>query len=205
MFDRLLLTSQRRVLQGPARWLSARGVSADSLTLCGFVFGLMASGLLAQQLYAMALAFIILNRIFDGLDGAVAHERSPTDRGAFMDIALDFFFYATIPFGFALADPAENALAASALLLAFVGTGSSFLAFSVIAAKRGISSMSFPQKGVYYLGGLTEGTETFVAFAAMCLWPASFAALAQAFTILALITTATRWWWGWRIFSEKKS
>ncbi|MGD9923133.1 MAG: CDP-alcohol phosphatidyltransferase family protein [Pseudorhodoplanes sp.] len=203
MFDRLLLTSQKRVLQGPARWLSVRGVSADSITLGGFLFGLVAFALLAQQLYAAALAFIILNRIFDGLDGAIARERGPTDRGAFMDIALDFFFYATIPFGFALADPAENALAASALLLAFVGTGSSFLAFSVIAAKRGISSTSFPHKGIYYLGGLTEGTETFIAFAAMCIWPASFAAVALAFTILALITAATRWWWGWHIFSEK--
>ncbi|MGE3993704.1 MAG: CDP-alcohol phosphatidyltransferase family protein, partial [Pseudorhodoplanes sp.] len=90
------------------------------------------------------------------------------------------------------------------LLLAFVGTGSSFLAFSVIAAKRGVSSTSYPQKGIYYLGGLTEGGETFVAFAAMCLRPASFAAIAWVFTILALITTATRWWWGWRIFSERK-
>jgi hypothetical protein len=106
-----------------------------------------------------------------------------------------------VPFGFALADPAANALAASALLLSFVGTGSSFLAFAVIAEKRGLSSASFPMKGIYYLGGLTEGTETILVFTAMCLWPEHFAAIAWLFAILAILTTLSRWWWGWRLFS----
>jgi hypothetical protein len=111
------------------------------------------------------------------------------------------FFYATVPFGFALADPAANALAASALLLSFVGTGSSFLAFAVLSEKRGLSSASFPMKGIYYLGGLTRGTETILVFTVMCLLPEHFAAIACLFATLAAITTVSRWWWGWRIFS----
>ncbi|MGX1097354.1 CDP-alcohol phosphatidyltransferase family protein [Amorphus sp. MBR-141] len=202
MLDHRLLPLQRRILANPARVLSARGVQADSLSLSGFALGLMGCALVAGGFYLPALGFILLNRLFDGLDGAVARQSVPTDRGAFLDIALDFFFYAAVPFSFALADPTRNALAAAALLLAFVGTGSSFLAFAVIAAKRGLAASAFPQKGIYYLGGLTEGAETILIFAAMCVWPDYFAVLAWIFAALALVTTATRWLWGWRIFGE---
>jgi hypothetical protein len=66
-----------------------------------------------------------------------AADPQPTDRGAFLDITLDFLFYASIPLAFALADPAANALPAAVLLAAFIGTGSSFLAFAVLAERRG--------------------------------------------------------------------
>ena len=205
MLDRRLIAWQELALGAPARLLSARGVSADAVTLIGFAVGIAAAGLIAAQLYGWGLIAILANRILDGVDGVIARIQGATDRGAFIDIALDFFFYAAIPFGFALANPPANALAASALLLSFVGTGSSFLAFAVIAAKRKLSSTAFPQKGLYYLAGLTEGAETIIAFAAMCLWPSHFAALAWAFAGLATITASMRWVWGWTLFSESRS
>ena len=54
----------------------------------------------------------------------MARLTAPTDRGAFLDITLDFLFYASIPLAFAVADPAANALPAAVLLAAFIGTGS---------------------------------------------------------------------------------
>jgi hypothetical protein len=81
-----------------------------------------------------------------------------------------------------------------------VGTGSSFLAFAVLAAKRGMTDLATPDKSFYFLGGLTEATETLACFAAMCLWPAHFAPLAYGFASLCAITTLTRVWWGWRAF-----
>jgi len=201
MFDALLLPTQHRLLAGPASWLAARGVPANAVTLAGFGVGLAAVPLLAWGHFGAALWCIAGNRLLDGLDGAVARRAGPTDRCAFLDITLDFFFYAAVPFGFALADPAANALAAAGLILAFVGTGSSFLAYATIAAKRGLIAADFPRKGFYYLGGLTEGTETIAAFVVFCLWPRSFPMAAAAFAILCALTTATRWWWGWRAFS----
>lgn len=189
-------------MRRPAGWLAAHGVSADAVTLSGFFIGLLAIPLLAAHAYGLSLVCISANRVLDGIDGAIARRLGPTDRGAFIDIASDFFFYAAIPFGFALADPTENALAASALLVSFVGTGSSFLAAAVIAQKRGISAVAYPQKGIYYLGGLTEGTETIVVFFAMCMWPTAFAMLAWIFATFALATTVARWWWAWRLFSQ---
>jgi hypothetical protein len=91
------------------------------------------------------------------------------------------------------------------LLAAFIGTSTSFLAFAVLAAKRGLSNLDYPDKSFYFLGGLTEATETLAFFAGMCVWPQSFATLAYTFAGLCAVTTATRIGWGWRIFSKPLS
>ncbi|MEO1952922.1 MULTISPECIES: CDP-alcohol phosphatidyltransferase family protein [unclassified Thioclava] len=201
MIDAALLPLQRAMMQPPAEALAARGIRADQVTVAGFALGLLAIPALAFHAYWLALALILINRVADGLDGAIARIKGPTDRGAFLDIALDFLFYALIPVGFALADPARNALAATILIAAFVGTGSSFLAFASIAAKRGMSTDAYPTKGIYYLGGLTEGAETILFFSAICLFPQAFPILAGLFAAACFVTTVTRWLMGWRAFS----
>lgn len=200
MLDRFLLPSVKRMLQPAAAALARRGVGADTLTLAGFCIGVSAVPALAMQSYGYALVAILASRLFDALDGAVARLNGPTERGAFLDITLDFAFYGSIPLGFALADPAANALPAAVLLAAFMGTGSSFLAFAVIAAKRGLTSEVYPQKGIYYLTGLTEGAETIAALALMCVFPQSFALIAYVFAAACLITTLTRLRQGWVAF-----
>jgi phosphatidylglycerophosphate synthase len=147
---------------------------------------------LAGQACVAALALILVNRVCDGLDGALARRKEPTDLGGFLDITFDFIFYAAIPFGFALADPASNGLAAAFLIFSFVGTGSSFLAFAVMAAKRGLSTELRGRKSISYLGGLTEGSETIAAFVLACLLPAHFPLIALVFGLLCWITTAMR-------------
>ena len=192
MLDRKILDLTRSTLLSLARKLAAKGVRADQVSWLGFLLGLCAVPLIALQHELWAIVFILLNRLADGIDGSIARLTTPTDRGAFLDIALDFLFYSAIPLAFALANPQQNALAAVTLLYAFVGTGSSFLAFAVIAAKRQLSSTHFPEKGFYYLGGLTEATETIAVFVLMCLLPQYFWALAYIFAALCALTTATR-------------
>jgi phosphatidylglycerophosphate synthase len=202
MIDAAILPVQRRALSPLAAVLHVRGIGADTITLTGFLIGVLAVPALAAGWYLVALALILANRLADGLDGEVARLSRPTDRGAFLDIALDFVFYALVPLGFALADPAANALPAAVLVAAFVGTGSSFLAFSVIAERRGLPSSRYPAKGVFYLGGLTEGFETIVFFAAICLFPQSFPLLAWIFAAACAVTTLSRWHAGWRAFTD---
>jgi phosphatidylglycerophosphate synthase len=165
------------------------------------VIGALAVPALAFGFYGLALAVLLLNRVADGLDGAIARHVGPTDRGAFLDIALDFVFYALFPLGFALADPGANALPAAVLITSFVGTGSSFLAFASIAARRGLAAAAYPRKGIHYLGGLTEGFETIVVFALMALFPAWFPVLAYGYALACGLTTALRWQMGWRAFA----
>lgn len=202
MIDAKLLPLQRRLLRPIALGLVTFGVRADQVTITGFLLGIVALPLLASQQYTWALVFILLNRVLDGIDGEVARLTIATDRGAFLDIALDFVFYATIPLGFALANVTENALAAAVLLAAFVGTGSSFLAFSLMAQKRKLHAQKFPSKGLYYIGGLTEGAETIAVFVAFCLWPDLFTPLAYGFAFACGLTTLSRWLQGWHLLAD---
>ena len=188
------------VLTRAAQRLVRLKVTANQLTLAGFAIGLLAAVLIAQRAYGAGLVLLLLSRLCDGLDGAVARQTQPTDRGGFLDIALDFIFYAAVVLAFAFADPAANALAAAALLAGFMGTGSSFLAFAVMAAKRQMSKPMSSGKSFYFLGGLTEGTETLGFFVAMCLWPAQFALLAWVFAGLCAVTTAARVVSGYKAF-----
>ncbi len=140
----------------------------------------------------MTIILILLNRLADGLDGAIARNTQTTDLGGYLDIVCDFLVYSGVVFGFALARPEANALPAAFLILSFVGTGSSFLAYAVVATKRGVTTKIRGHKSFYYLGGLTEGTETFALFVLLCLFPDAFPWLAWMFGGLCWITTAFR-------------
>ncbi len=204
MLDRPAQALISPALQPLAQALVRRGVAADAVSWAGFLLGMAAAVCIALQRPLTGLALLLASRLADGLDGAVARLTRPTDRGAFLDITLDFLFYASIPLAFALADPPANALAAAVLLAAFIGTGSSFLAFAVLAERRGLTSLAYPSKGLFYLGGLTEATETLACFIAMCLWPAAFAPLALGFAALCGLTVVARLVAGWRAFGAPR-
>ena len=201
MLDRIVSAMIQPAIRHLARVAARMGITANQLTLAGFLIGLTAAYLIAKDDYLTGAIALFVSRLCDALDGAVARLSRPTDAGAFLDIALDFLFYASIPLAFAVSDPPRNALPAAVLLAAFIGTGSSFLAFAVMATKRGMTSLVYPDKSFYFLGGLTEGTETLACFAAMCVWPEYFIELAYGFAALCFVTTATRLWWGWRVFT----
>ncbi len=145
----------RRFIDPPLDRLGLRlvraGISANAMTLGGFAVGLLALPLLAAGVYGGALVAILINRLADGLDGAIARHRGASDLGGYLDIVCDFMFYGAVVFGFALAAP-DNGLAAAFLLLAFIGTGGSFLAFAAMAARRKIETSSRGPKSLYYLG-----------------------------------------------------
>ena len=201
MLDRVALQLLRPTLDAAARGLARAGLHADHVTLIGFGIGMAGAVSIAFEQFVPGLLLILTSRLCDGIDGALARLTVPTDRGGFLDITLDFLFYASIPLAFAVARPGANALAAAVLLAAFIGTATTFLAFATLAAQRGLKSAANPSKGIYYLGGLTEGTETLICFALMCLWPAQFALFAYGFAALCGLTVAMRLWAGWRTFS----
>jgi phosphatidylglycerophosphate synthase len=198
VLDRWAIRALRPAFEGAAGVLQRAGIGADQVTWAGFAIGVSGAAAIALQRPRLGLALLLASRVCDGLDGALARRTRPTDRGAFLDITLDFLFYASVPLAFALADPGANALAAAVLLAAFVGTGSTFLAYAALAAQRGQKSVAYPDKGLYYLGGLTEASETLACFAAMCWWPQHFATIAYGFAALCTLTIVTRLVAGWR-------
>lgn len=174
---------------------------ADAVTLGGCVLGLAAAWALALGHDHVALVLFLFNRLADGLDGALARISGPTDRGGLLDIVLDFSVYALLAFAFAWRDPSAAALPAAFLLAAFMTTASSFLAYAVIAAKRGQATEKRGRKSFYHLGGLTEGTETILFFAFCLALPGWFPVLAWIFGALCWLTAAGRVLSGWRDFA----
>ncbi len=202
MLDRAAIALLKPALDGAARRFVNAGIGADAISLAGFAIGVGAAAAIVWHQYLLGLALLLASRLADGLDGPVARLTQATDHGAFLDITLDFLFYASIPLAFAIAQPAANALPAAVLLAAFIGTGSSFLAFAILAERRGLASSAYPAKGFFYLGGLTEATETLLCFSLMCLWPEHFAWWAYGFAALCGITIATRIVGGAKVLSR---
>jgi phosphatidylglycerophosphate synthase len=199
MLDRFALPLFAAPHRAVARGCMRMGLTANAVTIIGCAVGLAAAPAIVAQQFELALALILLNRFLDGVDGTMARINGATDRGAFLDIVCDFLFYAAIPLAFAVAHPAANALAAATLLASFIGTGATFLAFAAVSAKTGRDvNPVYPNKAIFYLGGLTEGTETIVTFCLMCLWPQHFATIAYVFAGACAITIGTRLWVGAR-------
>ena len=187
------------LLARAGRPLAAIGISADAVTIVGCLLGLTAAVAASFGQFYIALALLIANRIADGLDGAVARATQRTDRGAFLDIVLDFFVYATVPLGIAAWKPDSNALPAAFLLASFVANGSAFLAFSIMAERRGMVTTRHGQKSIYYLAGITEGFETICFMVAFCIFPSAFPILALVFATLCWISAVGRLVLGWKL------
>lgn len=171
--------------------LAGRGITANALTVIGLLIGLAGAVTIARGHMEWGLALIVVNRVMDGLDGAVARASGPTDLGGYLDIVADFAFYAAVPVGFGFLAP-EHARPALVLVASFVLTGASFLAFAVIAAKRQVHTDTHGRKSFFYSAGLAEGTETIAVFIVMCLTPAWFGAVAYAYASLCVLTVVQR-------------
>lgn len=198
MLDRYSLKILKPLLAKLAAYLRRKGIGADQITIVSFGVGLLGVIFITRHHYLLGALLIVLNRLGDGIDGTLARLDGTTDRGAFLDICLDFLFYSAVVLGFALADPARNSLAAAFLIFSFVGTGSSFLAYAIMAERRSLADHRLPDKGFYYLGGLAEGTETIIFFIIICLFPPLFPILAWIFGAICLLSTAARIVYGYK-------
>lgn len=128
MVDERLRGLKDRLLSPLVRHLEGRGVTPLRLTLTGTLFGLAAFLTASLRWWPVALVLWLINRLFDGLDGALARRCGKgSDLGGYLDILADFLVYALLPIGIALGvSSAEHAFPllvlpglASPLLLLF--------------------------------------------------------------------------------------
>lgn len=196
MLDNTIRARIDPALLATGRWLADRGASPNGVTLAAFAVGLVAAAAIASQWFVAGAVLLLVSRIGDGLDGWVARASGrQTDFGGFLDIVLDFAFYGAIPFAFALADPAANAVPAAFLVLTFYVNGASFLAYAQMAEKRGKMEHGTVERGsksLLYTTGLAEATETIAVLVVACLLPSWFAVLAWAFGAVCLYTAFSR-------------
>jgi phosphatidylglycerophosphate synthase len=192
----MLDATARKIIDPPlnvlGRAIAARGVSADAVTLAGLAIGLSAAALIVFGAFTAALVLLLVSRIADGLDGAVARATRKTDFGGYLDIAADFLFYGAIPLGFVLHDTGANGAAGAFLLTSFYFNGTSFLGYAILAEKAKMQTTAQGQKSLYYSNGILGGTETIIFFVFLCLYPAYFSQMAWVFGALCFATAVLR-------------
>ncbi|MGI9409384.1 MAG: CDP-alcohol phosphatidyltransferase family protein [Hyphomicrobiaceae bacterium] len=198
MFDARIRPLIDPPLNAAGRQLAAWGISANSITILGFILGMGGVVLIALGAPIAGLAVIIVSRIADGLDGAVARATTKTDIGGFLDIVLDFIFYGAVPLAFAILDPGQNALPAAVLLLSYFANGTTFLAYAIMAEKRSLETEAQGVKSLYYMSGLAEGGETILAIVLFCLFPAYFPVFAYGYAVLCYASATGRILLAWR-------
>ena len=180
------------LLDRVGKMLARAGVTANSVSIAGFLIGVAAAFAIICGWYYSGAALILLSRLCDGLDGVVARQAGATDFGGYIDIVLDFAFYGMIPVAFAIANPDANALAAAVLLLSFYINGASFLAFAILAEKRKLDEAPRGKKSIFFTTGLAEATETLAVFLLACIKPDWFPALAYGFAAICIWTAGNR-------------
>jgi len=199
----------RKLIDPPLNSLGQRlaqmGWTANSVTLVGLGLGLLAALLIGFGLPGLALLPLLLSRLADGLDGAVARATRKTDFGGYLDIAADFLFYGAIPFAFVVMNPGANGVAGAFLLLSFYVNGTSFLGYAILAEKAQMESTARGVKSLYFTGGLLEGTETIAFFVLLCLWPDGFALMAWIFGTLCFVTALSRVLLARQVFTKDES
>ena len=166
----------RRLIDPPLNGVAAvwpRRVSANQITIFGLALGVVCFLAIAVNAMTAALVLLALNRLADGLDGAVARARTPSELGAYLDIVSDFVLWGLLPIGFIILD-SNNAVAAAVLLSSFSMSMTVFLALAIMAEKRGLETDAQGSKSFFYIAGLAEGTETIAFFAIVIIWPGAF-------------------------------
>lgn len=176
-------------LGATARRLDRLGIGPGAVTAAGLAVGIGACVAAAVELWALALALFFVNRALDGLDGAVARIRGASDLGGMLDFLADFVVYAGFPLGVAIAIP-DARLAAVALLGAYLLNNVALLSFSSLMEKRRAELVD--ERSLRFTAGLTEGTETIVCYAVVCLLPEHAGTIFWVFTGLVMVTVGQR-------------
>jgi phosphatidylglycerophosphate synthase len=157
------------------------------------------------ELYYIALLFLIINRLGDGLDGAMARLTSPTPLGGYLDIVFDFLIYSGFLLAFGLNNN-DHLTSALILLFCYIGTGTTYLANSALSNRLNLpnNKLGFKNKminkNIKYAYGLVEGFETIVFMILCLLAPNLFNLLSVIFIILCLCTFITRIYVSYKAF-----
>ena len=196
MFDRSIQRLTQKPLSFVGKFL-LKIFKPNHITFIGFFFGIVMCFLIFIHSYFLAILFLFLNRLCDGLDGVMARQTSPSPLGAYLDIILDFIIYAAFVLVFSLQNEI-NLLTGVFLLFSYICTGTTFLTQAIIQPQLDYSQQDHDDvkdeipKSFIYASGLIEGSET-IFFMFICLiLPKAFPILGFLFGILCLITAIAR-------------
>ncbi len=189
MLDTRVRALYRAPMERAAARVSAAGIAAGAVTAAGLAVGIAACVAAALAVWPLALGLWLANRTLDGLDGAVARLRGPSDLGGMLDFVADFVVYGG--FVVAVGIAVDDARVACLVLLAvYLVNNVALLSFASLVEKRGLDFGD--ERSLRFTIGLTEGTETVLAYAAFCVVPAHAGTVAWVFAAMVAVTLAQR-------------
>jgi len=178
------------VLEVFAAPIDRAGASPGLVTATGLAVGIGACVAAGFGEWGLALAGWLLNRTLDGLDGVLARRQgSVSDLGGMLDFLADFVVYGGFVCAVAIAVP-DARIACTFLLAVYLLNNVALLSFASLVEKR---SLDFgDERSLRFTGGLAEGTETVIAYSAICIWPGEAALIAWIFAGMVTITVIQR-------------
>lgn len=197
MFDSPLRRFKDQVGTPLAKRMSR--VSPTFISILGLAVGLIATYAAYKQQYLWSLAFWLINRVLDGLDGLIArlHQRQ-SDFGGYVDILTDFAIYAALPIGLVVGSPSEQHYLALIFLLAvFYVNTASWMYLAAILEKRAAHTPE-TQTTIVMPAGIIGGFESIIAYGIFLLFPAYITILFSIFAVLVFVTTIQRLIWAKR-------
>lgn len=189
MLDTYARALYRPAIDRLAVHATRRGVGAPAVTAAGLAFGVACCVAVALGHWWTALALLLANRVLDGLDGAVARQTTPTDLGGMLDFLADFVVYGGFVVGVSIAVP-DARVACAVLLAAYLLNNVALLSFASLIEKRGMDLGD--ERSLRFTAGLTEGTETALAYVVICLVPRHAGTVAWVLAAMVLFTVGQR-------------
>ncbi len=165
-------------------FLEKHSISANTITFIGMLFAILGVNFLALEAYFSAFICLLLNRWCDILDGVSARRQGGSSFGMFFDLVADYFSLSLFVFGFALAVPDKNAVAAAFLLLTMIISTASLLNLRIVSKQN--DKKTNPSKFRVCMRGAAENFDVTLALFLMCLIPGWFMPLALFFGIISL-------------------
>lgn len=164
------------------------------VSVVGFTIGLGSIGAIGMGNYRLGVYLWWMNRLVDGLDGAVARKQhKESDWGGLMDVVFDLIIYAGILIALVWnREPAVIMLGLILMGLFYVNIGQLFLGSAILEkrklGKKKLTATQLP-------ASLIEGTETIVLYSLMILFPGALVMWISLFMVGMVVTIGQRMWW----------
>lgn len=200
MLDSITRPLKNRFLHPVASRLAAR-VHPGTITVASMLFGLLAAVAVAEGRFGLGLLGWTVNRILDGLDGAVARAGGrQSDFGGYIDIIADFTVYSAIPIGVAIHfASAASWLATSVMLAAFYVNSASWMYLSALLEKRSAGAgQKNEETSITMPDALVGGTETLLIYTSFLALPAFATRIFWLTAILTALSILQRMVWAFR-------
>ena len=168
----------------PATRIASAGMRPQLIALAGFGMSFAAVPFIAHAAYLAGLGLIVAGRLLGFLAIALARVTPRSAKEDFLARVLELIWSASLPFGFALAQP-ERVLAAMFLMLGLVARAAALTADGRAMPGAAGATMEF--------GGELVGTaELSIVYALLCLFPHWFSIAAYALGIACFVMAGSR-------------